>query len=142
MKQITLSYTQEYNNVIVGKVIKGISFLRGEFCQEPQLIITFTDDTYIIVTAGVDEFDHNSIIFENGSVVPLECYYTLPGYVITDKDGKQVIKYEKNIEEQIRLGVVKPDTERELKKIQERKEAYEKEAYELYLELKKKYEPQ
>ena len=46
----------------------------------------------------------------------------LPGSVCTDKDGNKFFRCRKNIEKQIRLGLIKPDREKELMKIQEQEE--------------------
>ena len=139
MKQIILSeYRQEESNSIIGKTVKGISFTNGNYENAPQLIITFTDDTYIFLNAMEDE-DSLRPYFENG-VVDLKY---LPGSVCIDDKGNKFFKYRKNIEEQIRLGLVKPDREKELSQIKEYEESKEiskKRKYELYLELKKKYE--
>ena len=139
MKQIILSeYRKEDTNAIIGKIVKDISYLIGDCWQEPQLIITFTDDTYICITVGMTE--NGDKIFENHYILPLQCYNYPPGNVIVDKDGNRTFKYEHNIEEQIRLGLVKPDREKELIKIKEYEECSNKRDYELYLELKKKFE--
>ena len=135
MKQIILSeYRQEDSNSIIGKTIKGISFTNGNYENAPQLIITFTDDTYIFLNAMEDE-DSLRPYFENGFV---DHKYLL-GSVCTDKEGNKFFRYRKNIEEQIRLGLIKPDREKELMKIQEHEEQSRKREYELYLELKEKY---
>ena len=73
--------------------------------------------------------------FDNGFI---DCKY-LPGSVCIDKDGNKFFKYRKNIEEQIRLGLIKPDREKELMKIQGLEEQSRKREYELYLKLKEKY---
>ena len=74
MKHINLTTSREQNNAIIGKIIKGISYLRGDYCQEPQLIITFTDDTYIFLTVEEDENNYNMVTFKNDNITPLECY--------------------------------------------------------------------
>lgn len=135
MKQIILSeYRKEENNSIIGKTIKGISFTNGNYENAPQLIITFTDDTYIYLNAMEDE-DSLRPYFENGLV---DHKYLLGSVCIDDK-GNKFFRYRKNIEEQIRLGLIKPDREKELMKIQKQEEQSRKREYELYLELKKKY---
>ena len=73
--------------------------------------------------------------FDNGFVD----HKYLPDSVCADDKGNKFFKYRKNIEEQIRLGLIKPDREKELMKIQEYEEQSRKKEYELYLELKKKY---
>ena len=141
MKQISLTRDQENNKIIAGKTVKDISYICGESIIEPQLIITFTDDTYIYLTIYMDEYAETR--FKNGQVIPLKNYVCLPVNVVIDKDGNKTIKYRYDIEEQIRLGLVKPDREKELEKIKEYKESKErsnKREYELYLTLKKKYE--
>lgn len=139
MKQISLTTSKEKNNAIIGKIVKDISYLIGDCWQEPQLIITFTDDTYICLTVGMTE--NGDKIFENHHVLPLQCYSCPPGNVIVDKDGNKTFKYEHNIEEQIRLGLISPDREREIMKIQEYEKLANEREYNHYLELKKKYEP-
>lgn len=135
MKQIILSeYRWEGSKSIIGKTVKDISFTNGDYENAPQLIITFTDDTYIFLNAMEDE-DSSGPRFDNGFVD----HKYLPGSVCIDKDGNKFFKYRKNIEEQIRLGLIKPDREKELMKIQEQEEQSRKREYELYLELKKKY---
>lgn len=139
MKQISLTTSKEKNNAIIGKIVKDISYLIGDCWQEPQLIITFTDDTYICITVGMTE--NGDKIFENHYILPLQCYNYPPGNVIVDKDGNKTFKYEHNIEEQIRLGLISPDREREIMKIQEYEKLDNEREYNLYIELKKKYEP-
>ena len=135
MKQIILSeYRREDSNSIIGKTIKDISFTNGDYENDSQLIITFTDDTYIFLGAVVDE-DSLRSYFENGHVN----YKYLPGSICIDKEGNKFLKYRNNIEEQIRLGLIKPDREKEMKKIQEYEEQSRKKEYELYLKLKEKY---
>ena len=135
MKQIILSeYRKEENNSVIGKTVKGISFTNGNYENVPELIITFTDDTYIFLNAMEDE-DSLRPYFENGVV---DCKY-LPGSVCVDDKGNKFFRYRKNIEEQIRLGLIKPDREKELMKIQKQEEQIMKREYELYLKLKEKY---
>lgn len=135
MKQIILSeYRKEENNSVIGKTVKDISFTNGNYENAPQLIITFTDDTYIYLNAMEDE-DSLRPYFENGLV---DHKYLLGSVCIDDK-GNKFFRYRKNIEEQIRLGLIKPDREKELMKIQKQEEQSRKREYELYLELKKKY---
>ena len=139
MKQIILSeYRKEDTNSIIGKTVKDISYVSGESTIESQLIIIFTDDTYIYLTVDIDEYAENRI--KNGKVIPLQHYSYPPGNVIVDKDGNKIFKYRKNIEDQIRLGLVKPDREKELEKIKAYEECSNKREYALYLELKKKFE--
>ena len=139
MKQIILSeYRKEENNSIIGKTVKGISFTNGNYAQ---LIITFTDHTYIYLTASIDEY--NDSMFRNRKAVTLQDYSHLPGNIVVNENGDKTFKYRYDIEEQIRLGLVKPDREKELSQIKEYEESKEiskKREYELYLELKKKYE--
>ena len=135
MKQIILSeYRQEESNAIIGKTIKDISFTNGNYENAPQLIITFTDDTYIFLNAMEDE-DSLRPYFENGFVD----HKYLPGSVCVDDKGNKFFKYRKNIEEQIRLGLLLPDREKELMKIQKQEEQIREREYELYLKLKEKY---
>ena len=139
MEQIELNeYYKEDTNSIIGKTIKDISYVSGEYNLEPQLIITFTDATYIYLTADVDE--NNDSILKNKHIIPLQHYSSPPGNVIVNEDGNNTFKYRKNIEEQIRLGFLKPDRERELKRIKEYEENCRKRDYEFYLKLKKKFE--
>ena len=139
MKQIILSeYRKEDTNSIIGKTIKDISYINGNYNQ---LIITFTDNTYIYLTASIDEY--NDSMFRNRQAVTLRDYSHLPGNIVVNENGDKTFKYRYDIEEQIRLGLVKPDREKELSQIKEYEESKEiskKREYELYLELKKKYE--
>lgn len=136
MKQIILStYRKETTNSLVGKIIKGISFIHGSYENDPQLIITFTDDTYIFLKAVIDD---NDPCFENGYVESGESPKYLPGAVCIDENGNVTYKYSHYITEQIRLGIIKPDSEKELTKIKEYEEYCKKRDYELYLELKRK----
>ena len=73
--------------------------------------------------------------FENGFVD----HKYLPGSVCVDDKGNKFFKYRKNIEEQIRLGLLLPDREKELMKIQKQEEQIREREYELYLKLKEKY---
>lgn len=136
MKQIILNeYRKEDTNSVIGKTIKDISFTNGNYENAPQLIITFTDDTYIFLNAMEDE-DSLRPYFENGIV---DSTKYLPGSVCVDEKGNKFLRYRKNIEEQIRLGLIKPDREKELMKIQKQEEQIMKREYELYLKLKEKY---
>lgn len=140
MKQILLTDYQE-NNTIIGKTIKDISYVSGEHNIDSQLIITFTDNTYIYLTASIDEY--NDSMFRNGQVVPLQNYSCLPGNIVANENGDKTFEYRHAIKEQIRLGLVKPDREKELSQIKEHEESKEisnRRDYELYLELKKKYD--
>lgn len=141
MKQINLTRDQENNKIIAGKTVKDISYIAESSTTDTQLIITFTDNTYIYLTTTIDEYAET--MFRNGQVIPLENYVWFPANVVIDKDGNKTIKYRYAIEEQIRLGIVKPNKEKELAKIKEYEESKErsnKRDYELYLELKKKFE--
>lgn len=136
MRQIILStYRKETTNSLVGKIIKGISFIHGSYENDPQLIITFTDDTYIFLKAVIDD---NDPCFENGHVESGESPKYLPGSVCIDENGNVTYKYSHYITEQIRLGIIKPDSEKELTKIKEYEEYCKKRDYDLYLELKRK----
>lgn len=137
MKQMLLTDYQE-NNTIIGKTIKDISYVSGEHNAESQLIITFTDNTYIYLTTSIDEYDDS--IFRNGQVIPLSNYSHLPGNIVVNKDGDKTFEYRYVIKEQIRLGLIKPDREKELEKIKAYEECSNKKEYSLYLELKKKFE--
>lgn len=137
MKQIILNkYYKKDTNSIIGKTIKDVSYISGEESIDPQLIITFTDDTYIYLTASTDEYAE--IILKNENVIPLQSYTYPPGNVVIDEDGNKTFKYRHNIEEQIRLGLLKSDRERELIRIKEYEERSYKRDYELYLQLKRK----
>lgn len=135
MKQIILSeYRWEESKSIIGKTIKDISFTNRNYENAPQLIITFTDDTYIFLNAMEDE-DSLRPYFENGFVD----HKYLPGSVCVDDKGNKFFRYRKNIEEQIRIGLLQPDREKELMKIQKQEEQIREREYELYLKLKEKY---
>ena len=141
MKQIELTRDQENNKIITGKTVKDISYIAESTAGTTQLIITFTDNTYIYLTTTIDEYADT--MFRNGQVIPLENHICFPANVVTDKDGNKTIKYRYDIEEQIRLGIIKPNREKELIKIKEYEESKErsnKREYDLYLELKKKHE--
>lgn len=141
MKQINLTRDQENNKIIAGKTVKDISYIAESSTTDTQLIITFTDNTYIYLTTTIDEYAET--MFRNGQIIPLENYVCFPANVVINKDGNKTIKYRYAIEEQIRLGLVKPNKEKELAKIKEYEESKErsnKRDYELYLKLKKKFE--
>lgn len=97
---------------LTGKIVKGVSYI-----EDTHLVITFTDDTYIMIESSEYLRSVEALPLENLVNPYMETY---PRYVM----------------ELIDLGVVVEDPE----KIKDMRKAWEKAEYQHYLELKKKYE--
>ena len=132
MKQVKPDYN--FKESIVGKTIKGVSFIRRNEYDYPQFILTFTDDTYIFITAQYDP--DGELILDNGCVADVSTYN--PGALGYVFDGK--FEYYHYIQDQIDLGLIKGDKDLEFQRIKEAGEYRRKQEYEFYLKLKEKYE--
>lgn len=132
-KQILLDLG--YNNNLEGKVIDKVSFVTNEQnYDENQLLITFKDDSYIMVCIGLSDGEP---VFENGYAMDLNHYGIIPHYI--NSEGK--VCFEPYIKYQIEQGVVEPMTEEELDALlSEKKRQFYDQRYKQYLELKKEFE--
>lgn len=142
MKQISLTKNYCDNKVLIGKTIKDISFLNTDFAHDSQLLITFTDDTFIGLTIEGEDDKYNYPHFENYYPIPLNCYNgNVVGYTYTDFVTNQAnFRYYPFISEQIRLGLIEDDKESVMQRIEEEKKRADKRDYEEYLRLKEKFE--
>lgn len=135
------------NDNLIGKRIKNISFY-GETTtgvDYPYLAITFEDDTYIYIRGSVEQYSEygDDLVLKNITAVPLQWYGTPPGVSVYDKNGVASFRYHKYIEELIRIGLIQvtdEDRASSALKAKELQDALDKREYELYLELKEKYE--
>lgn len=95
-----------------GKIVKGAAFyFKHSYTDENQVIITFTDDTFIAF--GIER-DDDDIILANNHFPPLESYGNYPPHKI-DANGN--VCFEDYIQQQLKLGVVKPMSEERLKQL-------------------------
>ena len=124
-----------YNNHLEGKVIDKVSLVTDEQnYDENQLLITFKDETYIMVCIGLSDGEP---VFENGYAMDLKHYCIIPHYI--NPEGK--VRFEPYIKYQIEQGVVEPMSEEELDTLlTENKRQFYDQRYKQYLELKKEFE--
>lgn len=95
-----------------GKTVKGIAFHVNRFdSDENQVIITFTDNTFIAF--GIEK-DEDDFMLVNNHFPPLECYGTYPPHKV-DANGN--VCFEDYIQQQINLGVVLPMSKERLKQL-------------------------
>lgn len=102
------------SNDLSGKTVKEIAFHLGRYhMDENQVILTFTDDTFIAF--GIER-DEDDIMLVNNHFPPLESYGIYPPHKV-DANGN--VCFEDYIQQQINLGVIKPMSEERLKQLVE-----------------------
>lgn len=122
---------------IENKIVDKVSFGQGPHSDTRQFIMTFKDDTYIVIELERDENDEDEYILTNGHIVPPQCYATTPPYYF-DSNGN--LKFEEYIQRQIDLDLIYV-SENEVKELIKTNEEKRREReYKLYLELKEKFE--
>lgn len=124
---------------LTGKVVRECAYnIDYQYSDMNQIIITFTDGTFIAFGIERDD-DSDDFILVNNHFPPLECYSSYPPHVIDSESGQ--IKFDRYIQQQIDLGVVGPMSQERLEQLVE--DHYKKERerdYQQYLRLKKMFE--
>lgn len=134
MKQIIIK--PGISEDLSGKTVKGIAFHVNRFySDENQVIITFTDNTFIAF--GIEK-DEDDFMLVNNHFPPLESYGTYPPHKV-DANGN--VCFEDYIQQQINLGVVLPMSKERLKQLVDdyNKEQRERDRQQ-YLRLKEMFE--
>lgn len=139
MEQIKLQSGIVENDVLSGKVVREVGFLRTMTDHDDnQLIITFTDDTYIHI--GIDKNDFLNCVdyyLENIVIRPLHVFHNMDDCYV--KDDKVVYSPRRSM--QIEMGVHPHIDEQALvKAVNDKKEKEFQEEYQTYLRLKAKFE--
>lgn len=124
------------SNDLSGKTVKEIAFHLGRYhLDENQVILTFTDNTFIAF--GIER-DEDDIMLVNNHFPPLESYGIYPPHKI-DANGN--VCFEDYIQQQINLGVIKPMSEERLKQLVEDYNNKQRERdRQQYLRLKEMFE--
>jgi hypothetical protein len=136
------NYKNDYD-ILKGKVVDKISLAtdRNNYDMN-ELIITFTDKTYVAFEIFDDSDDHESErrpILENSCVIPPQCYNT-GNYDchISVVDGE--LRFDPLIENRIKVGLWNLTMEEAQKVIEDDKHRREEYEYKNYLRLKEKFE--
>lgn len=134
-KQIDLK--NGYNDNLTGKVIDKVAFNRNRlYSDEEQLIITFTDNTYIAVSIEYDDLNKEHYI-ENLCPLNILSYSKPPCRVLSDG----TVIFDTHIKQQLDLNIIEPIPDDTIKNIIEEHNKCEVEReYHLYLKLKEKFE--
>lgn len=122
---------------LAGKVVSDIAYHTSDsYLDTNQVIVTFTDDTFIAF--GIEREDGDPVL-TNNHFPPLESYGFYPPYRTDYESGE--VKFEHYIQQQIDLGVVKPMSEERLKQLIEAEQDKRKQRdYQQYLRLKEMFE--
>lgn len=139
MKQIKLQSGIVENDILSGKVVREVGFLRTMTDHDDnQLIITFTDDTYIHI--GIDKIDVLNCVdyhLENIVIHPLYAFHNMDDYYVMDDK----VVYGPRRSMQIEMGVHPHIDEQALvKAVNDKREKEFQEEYQAYLRLKAKFE--
>ena len=138
MEQIKLQSGIVENDVLSGKVVREVGFLRTMTNYDNnQLIITFTDGTYIHIGIDKDYFECSDHYLENIVIHPLHAFHNMGDCYV--KDDKVVYSPCRSM--QIEMGVHPHIDEQALvKAVNDKKEKEFQEEYQTYLRLKAKFE--
>lgn len=132
-KQILLS--RGYNNELSGKTIDKVSlFVDNCECYNGELLITFTDDTYILLAPEYDN-DQDEYILENSDIQPLNEKSSVPGNIYNG-----VFRYDMYFQRYVDCGIIDIDTDLLKKWVDDAERRKEDREYNEYLRLKKKFE--
>lgn len=127
------------HKTLYGKIVDSYAFSKGyeNFEESSQLIIKFTDGTFICVGIETDEFDCCNYTLNNKYCAELSNYHSIPYHI--DINGKfHLADY---IREQIEIGVIEPMSDEKIdeiinKELEERRQN----RYKQYLKLKEEFE--
>ena len=127
------------HKTLYGKIVDTYAFSKGyeNFEESSQLIIKFTDGTFICVGIETDEYDCCNYTLNNKYCAELSQYYSIPHHI--DINGKfHLADY---IREQIEIGVIEPMSDEKIdeiinKELEERRQN----RYKQYLKLKEEFE--
>lgn len=132
-RHITLK--EGYNTNLEGKVIDKVSLYRDCInCVCGELLITFTDNTFILLSPQWEE-DIDEYILQDDYIQPISERSSIPGYV---QDGK--FRWDSQFQRYIDCGIVEFDTDIIKEWIEDAEKMREEREYAEYLRLKKKFE--
>jgi hypothetical protein len=143
-KRITIGSNYKNNyDILKGKVVDKISLAtdRNNYDMN-ELIITFTDKTFVAFEINDDSDDHESErrpVLENSFIIDPQCYNS--GNFdchISVVDGE--LRFDPLIENRIKLGLWELTMEEAQKVIEDDKHRREEYEYKNYLRLKEKFE--
>ena len=127
------------HKTLYGKIVDTYAFSKGyeNFEESSQLIIKFTDGTFICVGIETDEFDCCNYTLNNKYCAELSNYHSIPYHI--DINGKfHLADY---IREQIELGIIEPMSDEKIDEIINNElEERRKNRYKQYLKLKEEFE--
>lgn len=124
-----------YNNELNGKVIDKVSFyFDGKNCTTGELLITFTDNTYILLSPQWDN-EEAEYTLQNDYIQPLNELSSHPGYVIDNE-----FHWDGQFQRYIDCGIVEFDENIMKGWVEAAKKRAEEYEYQQYLKLKEKYE--
>lgn len=127
------------HKTLYGKIVDSYAFSKGyeNFEESSQLIIKFTDGTFICVGIETDEFDCCNYTLNNKYCAELSNYHSIPYHI--DINGKfHLADY---IREQIELGIIEPMSDEKIDEIINKElEERRKNRYKQYLKLKEEFE--
>jgi hypothetical protein len=127
------------HKTLYGKIVDTYAFSKGyeNFEESSQLIIKFTDGTFICVGIETDEYDCCNYTLNNKYCAELSQYHSIPHHI--DINGK--FHLEEYIREQIEMGVIEPMSDEKIVEIMnEEMEERRKNRYKQYLKLKEEFE--
>lgn len=136
-KQIAVNWLSNYDD-LNDKVVDKIAFNNNTiYDDQQQLIITFTDKTFIAI--GIEYCDDgDKYILDDLYVSDPECINNGCLDTHINKNGKLV--FDKNFQQIIDLGIYDISIEEVEQRIAERKKKEEEREYTQYLRLKEKFE--
>ena len=127
------------HKTLYGKIVDTYAFSKGyeNFEESSQLIIKFTDGTFICVGIETDEYDCCNYTLNNKYCAELSQYHSIPHHI--DINGKfHLAEY---IREQIELGIIEPMSDEKIDEIINNElEERRKNRYKQYLKLKEEFE--
>ena len=136
-KQIPLNgYRQPYD-VLRGKVVKDIAFNNIGDSSEHQLIITFTDNTFIGIELRYDDDDRENVMDDFCFMDP---EHINNGCLDVWVDGDEKMHLDRNFQQLVDIGLWDVDIKEVEKLRNERKKKEEEREYKEYLRLKEKFE--
>lgn len=125
-------------DLLKGKVIDKVAFNNNsEYEDQHQLIITFTDKTYIAI--GL-EYDHDKDMYVLDDIPIMEPECVNEGRLDTHVNSEGKLVFDKNWQQLIDLGIYDVSIEEVEQKIAEHDKRQEEREYEQYLRLKAKFE--
>lgn len=134
-KQINLYRGYNYN--LNGKIIDKVSlYVDNGNCENGEILITFTDDTFILLAPQMEFFEGDNIYqLQNRHIQPISQYSSKPGYV---KNGE--FKWSEYFQRYIDCGIIDFDKKIVERWIKEDEQKRDEREYQEYLRLKEKFE--